>query len=188
MIVGVAARIVPTLNGVDVRRLPGLWLPFLLINAGCALRVLAQTATDFSSSSFPLAGVSGLLEVAGLAVWGAHLWRIMAGRSPAALTQEVAPAGGGEAPVGPDDRVGAVLDRHPELLHTFLSFGFRPLANPLLRRTLAAHVSLREACGFLGVDLAQLLAALNVARRAEPAGGEGSAGHACGCCRTAAGK
>jgi hypothetical protein len=188
MIVGVAARIVPTLNGLDVRRLPGLWLPFLLINAGCALRVLAQTATDFSSSSFPLAGLSGLLEVAGLAVWGAHLWRIMAGRSSGAQTQESPPAGTPEAAFGPDDRVGAVLGRHPELLDAFLAFGFRPLTNPLLRRTLAAHVSLREACSFLGVDLGQLLAALNAACAGQAGTRRGPAGHACGCCSTATSK
>src|SRR5262249_38407875 len=35
MIVGVAAKVVPTLNGVDVRRLAPLWAPFALINAGC---------------------------------------------------------------------------------------------------------------------------------------------------------
>jgi hypothetical protein len=188
MIVGVAARIVPTLNGVDVRRLPGLWLPFLLINTGCALRVAAQTATDFSSSTFPAAGVSGLLEVAGLAVWGAHLWPIMAGRSPAARRQESPPAGQPEAPVGPEDRVGEVLNRHPELLDTFVSFGFRPLTNPLLRRTLAAHVSLREACRFLGADVDRLVAELN-ARRADGAGaGPQPVPRTCGCCSAGAGK
>jgi hypothetical protein len=81
MIVGVAARVVPTLNGVDVRRLTPLRGPFLLLNAGCALRVVAQTLTDFTPHAFPAAGASGLLEVAGLAWWGTHLWAVMAGRA-----------------------------------------------------------------------------------------------------------
>jgi hypothetical protein len=89
MIVGVAARVVPALNGIDVRRLSGLWGPFILLNLGCALRVIAQTSTDFTPWAFPLAGVSGVLEVLGLALWGAHLWAVMAGRArlrgPAAL-------------------------------------------------------------------------------------------------------
>jgi hypothetical protein len=79
MIVGVSSRFVPGLLSVDLRTLPRLWLPFVLINVGCALRVAGQTATDFADWVFPLAGVSGTLEVAGLAVWGAHLWRVMAG-------------------------------------------------------------------------------------------------------------
>src|SRR5262249_34355355 len=81
MIVGVAAPVVPTLNGVDVRRLTSLWGPFLLLNAGCALRVVAQTLTDFTPHAFPVAGFSGLLEVTGLAAWGVHLWAVMAGRA-----------------------------------------------------------------------------------------------------------
>src|SRR5262249_23281390 len=80
MIMGVAARGVPTLNGVDGRRLPRPWGPFLLLNAGCSLRVFGQTLTDFTATAFPVAGVSGLLEVTALALWGAHLWSVMAGR------------------------------------------------------------------------------------------------------------
>src|SRR5262249_47199172 len=80
MIVGVAAKVVPTLNGVDVRTLTRLWVPFWLINGGCALRVIGQTLTDFTAVSFPFTAASGLLECLGLAVWGVHLWSIMAGR------------------------------------------------------------------------------------------------------------
>jgi hypothetical protein len=181
MIVGVAARIVPTLNSVDTRRLPGLWLPFILLNGGCALRVVAQTATDFSPLFFPAAGASGLLEVTGLAVWGVHLWRIMAGRS-AVAEPELSPPGLRGALIEPEDRVGAVLDQHPELLDTFLSFGFRPLANPLVRRALATRVTLRAACGLAGVDVDRLVTALN-ARRAAPAPEDNPpAPRACGCC------
>ncbi len=77
MIVGVAAKMVPILKGVDIRRLPALWTPFVLLNAGCFLRVSMQTLTDFDAAAFPVAGVSGLLEVTGLAVWGVHIWRVM---------------------------------------------------------------------------------------------------------------
>lgn len=80
MIVGVAAKVVPALRGADPRALPRLWVPFVLINLGCGLRVIGQTATDFADWVFPLAGVSGVLEVAGLAVWGFHLARLMLGR------------------------------------------------------------------------------------------------------------
>ena len=38
----------PILRGVDPKSLSRLWLPFVLINLGCALRVAGQTATDFA--------------------------------------------------------------------------------------------------------------------------------------------
>jgi hypothetical protein len=170
MIVGVAAKVVPTLNGVDVRSLSRLWLPFVLINAGCTVRVVAQTLTDVAPLSFAVAGVSGLLEVLGLALWGGHLWSIMAGRldnlpaGEASAPADYPPLGPGE-PIGPAHRIGQVLDRYPGLLETFLSFGFRPLANPLLRRAIAPHVTIERACSLLGVDLPQLLAALGAARQ-----------------------
>lgn len=76
-ILGMAGKVVPTLKGLDVSRLSGLWLPFVLVNIGCAMRVVFQVITDLSAVAYPVAGVSGLLEVTGIAVWGAHLWRIM---------------------------------------------------------------------------------------------------------------
>jgi hypothetical protein len=160
MIVGVAAKVVPTLNGVDVRALSQLWAPFVLLNFGCALRFTSQTATDFTSSAFPFAGVSGVLEVSGLALWGVHLWLIMMGRAPARATvPEVKLAPG--TPILTSHRVGDVLNCYPYLLDTFLAFGFRPLANPLFRRTVARFVTIEQACRQVGVDSGEFLQALN---------------------------
>ncbi len=88
-IMGLAAKIVPTLKGLDTSRLQALWTPFLLINVGCALRVWLQIGTDFTAWVYPLVGVSGLLEVAGIAIWAVHLWRIMSGWRP--VDEEPAP-------------------------------------------------------------------------------------------------
>jgi hypothetical protein len=161
MIVGVAAKVVPTLNGVDPRTLSSLWAPFILLNLGCGLRVVGQTLTDFTPQSFPFTAVSGLLEVTGLLLWGVHLWSIMAGRAGTAPPEEVLLPG---QLVTPAHRVGEVLAAYPELLPTFLAHGFKPLANPLLRRTVARHVSLERACRLLGMDAAPLVADLNAAR------------------------
>lgn len=80
MIVGVAAKIVPALNGFDVHRLNSLWIPYLLLLSGCTIRVVGQTATDFTALAFPITGISGVLELSSLAIWGVHLLRIMASR------------------------------------------------------------------------------------------------------------
>jgi hypothetical protein len=171
MIVGVAAKVVPTLNGVDLRTLPGLWTPFILINAGCALRVVAQILTDATSTAYPIAGVSGVMEVTGLAIWGVHLWRVMR-RGALGLEGNAYAEGpldcGGSITLG--DRVGDVIEAYPHLLDTFLSFGFRPLANPWLRRTLARTVTLEQACRLLDIDAHKLLDALNARREKHSAG------------------
>ncbi|MGI9101278.1 MAG: NnrS family protein [Terriglobales bacterium] len=78
MIMGVAARVVPILAGVDARRLSNLWGPFLLILAGDAGRVVLQIATDFYPRvAYPLVGLTGFIEVTALAWWGIGLWRVM---------------------------------------------------------------------------------------------------------------
>ncbi|HEY7158273.1 MAG TPA: NnrS family protein, partial [Gemmataceae bacterium] len=112
MIVGVAARVVPTLNGVYPRRLPKLWGPFLLLNGGCALRVAGQTLTDFVPVAFPITGVSGVLEVLGLTLWAVHLWRIMAGRFALEMP-EASPPPIAEGAIAASDGVSAILDRYP---------------------------------------------------------------------------
>ncbi|MBX7259635.1 MAG: DUF1858 domain-containing protein [Candidatus Hydrogenedentes bacterium] len=164
MIVGVAAKVVPTLKGIDVRSLTGLWMPFILLNLGCALRVSFQTLTDFHEMAFPAAGISGLLEVTALAIWGTHLWRIMNGRvserSEASTRLPLLP---GAAIVG-ENRVGDVLEAYPHVLPVFLEHGFTPLANPVLRKTLAKHVTINSAARKLDVNPEHLLKALNSAR------------------------
>lgn len=85
MILGVASRVAPKLKGLDLNSLPALWAPFVLLNTGCFLRVFFQTATDFAGVAFPVAGVSGLLEVTAIALWGAHLWRVMSPARHSAL-------------------------------------------------------------------------------------------------------
>jgi uncharacterized protein involved in response to NO len=80
MIMGVSARVVPMLGGLATTRMNPLWGTFVLVNVGCAMRVTLQTMTDFHHRAFALVGASGVLEVAGFALWAVHLWRVMNGR------------------------------------------------------------------------------------------------------------
>jgi len=167
MIVGVSSKVVPTLKGIDVHALRGLWVPFALINGGCALRVVSQTLADFTPAAFPVAGVTGFLELSGLAVWGIHLWRLMAGHAEPAEAPAAPPALVTMTPGGPitsQSIVGEVIDRYPWLLETFVSSGFKPLANPLLRRTVARRTTIEQACRHMGVDVQPLLEILNTQR------------------------
>ncbi|HVA49874.1 MAG TPA: DUF1858 domain-containing protein [Pirellulales bacterium] len=162
MIVGVAAKVVPTLNGIASSGLSRLWLPFVLINTGCALRVVGQTLTDFSPRAFAFAGVSGLLEVSGLAIWGIHLWRVMSGRTKNKFNEhESASPAVADGAIGPGATVAAVLDRHPGLIDTFVAQGFKMLSNPRLRHSIARVVTIEQACRRMDVDCRQFVEALN---------------------------
>jgi hypothetical protein len=76
-IMGVSARVVPMLGGRSTGALQRLWLPFVLVNLGCAMRVSLQVASDVVQPAFALIGLSGLFEVAGLTLWGTHLLHVM---------------------------------------------------------------------------------------------------------------
>jgi hypothetical protein len=158
MILGMAAKVVPTLNGVDIRRLRALWTPFVLVNLGCFMRVAFQIGTDFRDWAFPVAGVSGLLEVSGIALWGLHLWRIMNGWSPATDMVEERPS-----QITAEHKIGSIVEWFPQTLPVLLDMGFTPLANPILRRTVARGVSVRSAAAHIGMEVDQLLVALNLA-------------------------
>ncbi|MCA9244243.1 MAG: DUF1858 domain-containing protein [Phycisphaerales bacterium] len=155
-ILGMGAKVVPTLNGVDIQRLRALWTPFLLVNAGCALRVWLQIGTDFSGQVYPLVGVSGLLEVAGISIWGVHLWRIMSGWQPSGERAVEVPDR-----ITGDHKVGQVIEWFPATLDVLLAKGFAPLANSIMRRTVARGVSLRMAAVRQGIELEGLLKELN---------------------------
>jgi hypothetical protein len=160
MIMGFAAKVVPLLNGVDSRALSPLLGPFWLVNTGCFLRVVLQTATDWSGRIYPLLGISGTLEVAGLAWWGLGLVQLM-GQGKRRATVSLPPGGPLPAQIDGHHRVAEVLAWLPEAESVFLAFGFTAIRNPLLRRTVARQVTLAHAAGLQGVPLDGLLAALN---------------------------
>jgi hypothetical protein len=167
MIVGVSSKVVPTLSGVDVRRAPALWPTFWLLNVGNGLRIATEIATDYTAAAYRVMGVSGFIEVAGLALWGYELVRNMrVGRR----LERQAWAGMASEPfvLGPQTMVAEVLQRYPQALEVFLRHGFAPLRNPVLRRTMARVVTLEQACRREGVVLDRLLADLQAVIAAEP--------------------
>jgi hypothetical protein len=160
MIMGFAAKVVATLNGVDPRRLSNLWGPFLLVSVGCLLRVVMQPLTDWSSGIARLLGISGTLEVAGLAWWGLGVAGIIiSGMRP--LGASLPATGPPPERIEGHHRVADVLEWFPETESVFLKWGFTAIKAPLLRNTLARQVSLAQAASLRGVALDELVAALN---------------------------
>jgi hypothetical protein len=62
-----------------------------------------------------------------------------------------------------DQKVADVLNWFPETSPVFERYGFEPLRHPMLRRTLARQVTLRQAAKFRGVPAEALLFDLNQA-------------------------
>jgi hypothetical protein len=158
MIVGVSSKVVPTLSGVDVRRAKSLWPTFLLLNLGNLTRVSFQIATDFSPAAYPVMGVSGFIEVVGLALWGYELFANM--RVGKKLERESNALSFQQLDITPNTKVGEVLSRYPESLEIFVQRGFPLLRNPVLRKTMARAITIEQACRREGVDLAGLLSEL----------------------------
>lgn len=161
MIVGVSSKVVPTLSGVDVRRANSLWPTFILLNLGNVTRVSSQIATDFIPSAYSIMGFSGFIEVVGLTLWSYELFANMRAGTRLERQPVIDAPRHVELEITPQTKVAEVLASYPQSLQIFLNHGFGPLANPILRKTMARVVTLEQACRREGVNLNDLLAELS---------------------------
>jgi hypothetical protein len=131
------------------------------LNLGNLTRVSSQIATDFVPSAFSVMGFSGFVEVIGLTLWGYELCANMrAGKKLERGTSLAAVNRDGGLHITSQTKVGDVLASYPQSLAIFLRYGFGPLANPVLRKTMARVVTVEQACRREGVDLNKLLTEL----------------------------
>jgi len=155
MIVGVSSKVTPILAGVDLRQTNPLWTAFVLLNLGNILRVVGQTLLDLTSSVGFLVAASGFVQWAGIVLWADDLWnKIAIGRR---IAKEGVTTAEEITDITPQTKVATVLERYPQTLEVFLRYGFAPLANPVLRKTMARVVTIEQACRREGVDLQALL-------------------------------
>ncbi|HEV8200706.1 MAG TPA: DUF542 domain-containing protein [Candidatus Polarisedimenticolia bacterium] len=154
LMAGMALRIVPIFRGVPLFS-PRLrdWT-FWLLAVGNTIRVVFQALSATNPAWLRVAGVSGMLELAALILFAVNLWKTMDTRNADDRDAAATPA------IGPGARVADLLDAYPALLPVFVGSGFAPLANPVLRRTLARGVSVAQACRMHGVDLESFLGRL----------------------------
>ncbi|MGO8903495.1 MAG: DUF1858 domain-containing protein [Isosphaeraceae bacterium] len=160
MIMGMAAKVVPALNGVDPLTLSNLRGPFLLVNLGCFLRVTMQVATDWTHYAYPPIGMSGVLEVTGLAWWGLGLAVVMR-RGRLAAMVVARPAVVAPVRIEANHLVADVLEWFPRTEDVFFRHGFTALKSAVLRRTLARQVTVAQAAALRGINLTVLLNDLN---------------------------
>lgn len=105
---------------------------------------------------FAVIGFSGILEVTALAWWSSGLLRIMFWRQ--SVREEASPR---PSRIEAGHRVSDVLEWYPTLVDVLVNQGFAPLAQPLLRKTLARGVTLGQAAALRGVDPRGLVDSLN---------------------------
>ena len=162
MMIGMAQRIVPVFRGVPLwsDRLRE-WI-FWLLAIGNVMRVLFQSLSAAAGPAWlRLAGPSGLLELTAIVLFAINLWKTMN-----AETADDREARRWRPPIAATTRVGDLLEAYPALLPVFVTSGFAPLANPLLRSTVARGVSVAQACRMHGVEIEGFLGRLRQAAEA----------------------
>jgi uncharacterized protein DUF1858/NnrS protein len=160
VMVGMASRIIPVFRGVPIHSRLLTEATFWLLAVGNLIRVLFQSLSAvYGPWWLKATSVSGVLELIGLALFGYNLWRTLDAR-----TEDEAAAGRMSPPIARETLVGDLLAAYPGLLPVFLGAGFTPLANPILRKTLAKGVSIGQACRMHGVEIEGFLGRLAEAK------------------------
>jgi len=161
MIFGLAARVVPVFRGAELRR-PGLlaagsWLIF----AGLILREFQVGVVLFQAPGLTwISGPSGFVAAAGILLCSISIWSTLnAGATEPARTS---------LDIDENTNVGALVEAHEETIPILVEAGLTPIANPLLRKTLARAVTLRQACAMHQIDLPRLLEQLRKACPQKP--------------------
>lgn len=178
MIMGVAVKVVPTLSGIDPKELPPLWTAFILVNVGCALRVSMQVLSDWHAIGFAVIGMSGVLEVTGLAIWGVGLAWIMIRRKPLwpmrkEREHEVVDPSALRTDLQPEMTMQQIATQHPQL---------RPAMRMLdLDTCCSADRTIREMAEKRGVHPVFLMRAITEQTDEAPRSVTGASSHACGC-------
>lgn len=154
-IFAMAGRIVPIFRGADLRWPAVHRYGAYLIGWGLVLRE-AQVAAGWLGQPWlmKLSGVSGIVEAVGV---GMASLSILGTLGATARSEPAERSAREPVPLSADANVGRLIAAHEEALPILIEAGFTPLASPVLRRTLARAVTLRQACRMHGIDLEQVL-------------------------------
>jgi uncharacterized protein involved in response to NO len=150
IIFGFASRVVPIFGGTDLRHPRLLAAGSWLIVAGVILREAQVGVALLNMPALTwISGPSGFVAATGVFLCSLAIWSTLNARPVAATRTRVT--------IDEDANVGALVDAHEEAIPILVEAGFTPIANPLLRKTLARAVTLRQACSIHKIDVDQLL-------------------------------
>lgn len=165
MIFGMASRIVPVFQGVELKSARILNASFYLLNAGVLIRVVFQILSgNYGMALYPGVAVSGTLHFIVFVMLSYNIWATM-GLKVQEISAKVQPSPEKNSSVRkhditPETIVWNVINDYPQTLDVFLKFGLDKLKNPVLRNTMARTVTIQMACKVHNVDVNLLVPAL----------------------------
>ena len=158
MIMGYASKMVPTFKGVNMYSAILSDMTFILLNIGCFLRVFSQIKIGLSGDFYySLIGYSGWIEFVAIAMFGFNIWKTM----NAEEDEDVEKPKEKLTVITKGTKISDVVEQYPETLDVFLEFGFKQLANPIARKTVAKMFTIEQATKIHPVEIDVLLKALN---------------------------
>jgi hypothetical protein len=169
LIFGFASRIIPISQGIKLHSYTLLTKIFILINVGCAIRVIFQPVAVHtgSTSAFMLMGISGFIECLAILLFGINIWKTINEGKQGTEDDEVHDE---IAAVTASTNVYQLIKQHPQTIDVLVSKGFTQLKNPILRNTLTRAINIGQAIKINHTDLDQLLKELNKAIQAKKTG------------------
>jgi uncharacterized protein involved in response to NO len=155
LIVGMASRVIPVFAGKPLWKAGLVDVATACLVAGAGLRVVVEIVAPYGTSLATglLLTLSGPLTWAGLLAFTVNFVVTLSRKDGAVMTDATS--------IDPDWTVEKLLGARPAALDVLVRYGFTPLANPALRKTLAGTITLRAAADSRGIDLTQLLADLS---------------------------
>ena len=166
LIFGYASRIIPISQGIKLHSYTLLTKIFILINIGCAMRVIFQPVAVHTGSTpaFMLMGISGFIESIAILLFGINIWKtISKGKRQGSKGDEVHNE---IAAVTASTNVYHLIKQHPQTIDVLISKGFTQLKNPILRNTLTRAINIGQATKINPTDLGRLLIDLNESLKA----------------------
>lgn len=166
LIFGFASRIIPISQGIKLHSYTLLTKIFILINVGCAIRVIFQPFAVHTGSApaFMLMGISGFIECLAILLFGINIWKTINEGEQGTKEDEVHDE---IAAVTASTNVYHLIKQHPQTIDVLVSKGFTQLKNPILRNTLTRAINIGQAIKINPTDLDQLLIDLNESLKAE---------------------
>jgi len=165
LIFGFASRIIPISQGIKLHSYTMLTKIFILINVGCAIRVIFQPVAVHtgSGSAFMLMGISGFIECLAILLFGINIWKTInegkKGTKDDEVHEEI-------AAVTASTNVYHLIKQHPQTIDVLVSKGFTQLKNPILRNTLTRAINIGQAIKINPTNIDQLLIDLNESLKA----------------------
>ena len=155
-IFAIAGRVLPIFGGTALAWPRARAIGIVLIATAIVMREFEVASTLLQIPSLlVVSGVSGVVGAAGVGLASASILATLRRRGETKIAKITT--------IGPDVNVAALIETYPAALPVLVAAGFGPLANPVLRRTLARAVTLRTACQLHHVDIDSLVAQLRAA-------------------------